>query len=198
MINNDKYKSGFEQAIKDAKAGKKRNILSAKEAFKAIFSWNSNTYMDTYISGYKEGYREYEKEQLKSNFREENKTSKKEEKTINKNSSSNYKSTSNTKNTNNMSGNQSIYLQLQQLEELTHFLDSFKDMIQAKMVNYQHKVDNIYSNGLPVEVYNKFQSEHIDETHALVSQIVNLIESSSIPFVQQNIQRYTELLNYNQ
>jgi hypothetical protein len=187
MTNSDKYDKGWEQALKDAKAGKKRNKLNLKNFVKAIFAWDSNTYVDTYIQGYSEGYREYEKEQLKSNFRKE--------KNIKTNSN---KPIINTKNRNIMSANQSLHLQLEQLEELHFFLNSFKDVIQAKMGNYQNKVDNIYSNGLASEVYNKFQTEHINETRALVSQIINLIDESSIPFVQQNIQQYNDILILNQ
>lgn len=191
-LNSDKYKSGFEQGKEDAFQGKKRNLMSVKEGLKAIVSFSSKVYMDTYIKGYKEGFRIG---LTLTTAKEEGFTSKnKASKSARRKTSI---QTSNKINNSDMS-RQVYHIQERQLTELAHFLNHFKMEIQERMLNYQRQVENMHVNGLPQETYEKFQVEHIDVTNALVQQIVDLIEMQSIPFIQGNIQRMQDLLDYNQ
>ncbi|MBN1971346.1 MAG: hypothetical protein JXR48_17765 [Candidatus Delongbacteria bacterium] len=93
---------------------------------------------------------------------------------------------------------QVFQVQEEQLTELAQFLNQFKTDIQERMLNYQMQVDDMNANGLPQETYEKFQAEHIDEVNAFVQRIVSLIDNSSIPFIQGNIQRMQDMISYNQ
>lgn len=225
-LNSDSYNQGFEQGKADALAGKKRNVLNFKAGMQSVVALNHKVFQETYISGYKEGYRigqtikAVKEEELlnkktmrdklhitnqdnieKQSERAEIKADKTKNKELNK-SKTTIKNTrsqlANELNFNYMSTTQIYQIQEQQLTELAHFLGQFKEEIIERMQNYQAQVDNMYSNGLPQETYEKFQREHIDETNALVQSIVSLIDSQSIPFIQGNIQRMQELINYNQ
>ena len=96
-----------------------------------------------------------------------------------------------------MSTTQIYQVQEQQLAELSLFLTRFKSEIQQTLQDYQRQVDNMYELGLPQETYQKFQIEHIDAVNNLVKQIVDHIESQSIPFIQMNSQRVQELIDFN-
>ena len=96
-----------------------------------------------------------------------------------------------------MNTTQIYQVQEQQLNELSLFLTRFNDEIQQTMQDYQRQVDNMYELGLPQETYQKFQIEHIDAVNDLVKQIVDHIESQSIPFIQMNSQRVQELIDFN-
>ena len=194
-LNSDKYKSGFEQGKKDALQGKKRNLMSVREGLKAVFAFNSKVFMDTYMNGYKEGFKigltlTTAKEEGFASNKKINKTNNKVKK-VSKNQISN--------NINNVDmSRQVLHVQERQLTELAHFLNHFKMEIQEKMLNYQKQVENMHVNGLPQETYEKFQIEHIDVTNSFVQQIVDLIETQSVPFIQGNIQRMQEMIDYNQ
>jgi hypothetical protein len=196
-LNSDQYKEGFEQAKLDAQNGKSRKIMSVKQALKTITSFNSNVHMETYIAGYKEGYKMQMTIQMAKEMDVVNAKSKKDS---GNSSGNNARNKSNLKNLNNsnMSNTQVYQIQEQQLNQLSYFLEVFKDEIQDRMKNYQMQVENMYANGLPQETYEKFQREHIEETNALVNSIVGLIEGQSIPFIQGNIQKMQELIQYNQ
>jgi hypothetical protein len=225
-LNSDSYDTGFEQGRSDAMAGKKRNVLSFKAGMKSVMALNSRVFQDTYIEGYKEGFRigqtikavkgeEFIKDQSinseQKNINQKNQEKESERAGINRKKTDlekgiKIKSTiHNTKSQlskelkfSYMSTTQIYQIQEQQLTELAHFLGQFKEEINERMQNYQAQVDNMYSNGLPQETYEKFQREHINETNALVQRIVSLIDSQSIPFIQGNIQRMQELISYNQ
>ena len=66
------------------------------------------------------------------------------------------------------------------------------------MQDYQRQVDSMYELGLPQETYKKFQADHIDVIKSLVDKIVDHVESQSLPFTKQNIERMQELIQFNQ
>jgi len=96
-----------------------------------------------------------------------------------------------------MSNTQVFRIQEEQLNELVHFLRNFSTEINERMQGYQMQVENLYNNGLPQETFHTFQNNHLDETRSMVQQIVNKIDGESIPFIQGNIERLQELMNYN-
>ncbi len=87
-----------------------------------------------------------------------------------------------------MANVQSYHLQLEQLEELKNYLNQFKMELLGRAMEYQRKVDILFEGGLPIETYNKFQSEHLDVTKTNIQSIVNLIDTHSIPFIIANIE----------
>ena len=77
-------------------------------------------------------------------------------------------------------------VQEEQLIELERFLERFKIEIQQAMDDYRRQVEHMYESGLPQETYMKFQVDHIDLVNGLVQNIVDQIESSSVPFIKNN------------
>ncbi len=96
-----------------------------------------------------------------------------------------------------MSNTQVFHIQEEQLNTMVHFLRNFSIEIGERMQAYQMQVENLYNNGLPQETFHAFQINHLEETRALVQHITNKIESESIPFIQGNIERLQELMDYN-
>ena len=92
------------------------------------------------------------------------------------------------KNYTTMSNIQSYHIQLEQLQELKNYLNHFKMELQERSIEYQRKVDLLFENGLPIETYNKFQSEHLDITKTNIQSINSLIDTQSIPFILANIE----------
>ncbi|MBN1971349.1 MAG: hypothetical protein JXR48_17780 [Candidatus Delongbacteria bacterium] len=87
--------------------------------------------------------------------------------------------------------------QMEQMKSLFQFLNLLKKEFQEGLLNYQRILDNMLVSGLPDEIYQKFQIEHLDQVNSVINSILELIDSNSIPFIKENISKIQELIDYN-
>jgi hypothetical protein len=89
---------------------------------------------------------------------------------------------------------QSIDHQIQKLKELLRFTIEFKDALNSKIGEYDNKVQQLYSSGVPVEFRNNFEANNHQPTKKQIRIIVETMEQRDMPFLKQQIQSLEQAL----
>lgn len=186
LLNSNDYKRGYDDGYSSGSLGRNKNYVKSGKSLK--FFIHGNNALNTYIEGYNEGYRKGCEDRNSKKVSQSVQVS--NDNIKNNNSTNNLKSTT-------MPSIQQYQLQLEKLEELVAFLNSFKEEMNRQMSIYCQKVQIMYESGLPEETTRVFELVHIAETQGYVNQIISLIDDRSLPFTYQNIDLMRHLIELN-
>jgi hypothetical protein len=167
------YKKGYNHGDSDGKKGE--NNLASRTAKRLL---NPTFYLlgaknrdDQYISGYKAGFED------RIRTKQVNITNK-----------------SNETGNNSMSNTTSFAHQVELLVELKQYLSSFQERLLSVASNYESKVEAMHGAGMMDETYQRFSENELEETRALIQQLVEHIGDNDIPAVEQEINFLAEKL----
>lgn len=197
--NTDDSKRGYELGYTDGKSGKPRHNFKASmmSGLSLKFVLHGPKALETFYEGYDAGYqkgiedRQSKEQPQKVQIITPNPVTQQ----VNSLSNNQY---STQKTVNIMPTLQDYFIQLEQLNQLVLFLNQLKEDMNDKLNEYIRCVDIMREHGLPVQVANKFNVEHIAETANLIRQIQQLIEDRSLPFTRTNIEITERLIEVNQ
>ncbi|MCP4104260.1 MAG: hypothetical protein GY749_01780 [Desulfobacteraceae bacterium] len=181
MLNTNDFDKGYKDGLTQAREGKKKNFFNFSK-LKAFLSSNAlNTYIDGVNQGYLDGLREKnlvhratplisdeQRTQIKQQF-----------KTGTKNTAAQ------TSRGNIM--NPIIDNQIETLRNLKAFLNQFNDSLKTGSERYQRYLDDLADQQLDAQIYERYQSEFLDETKKRIHDIIENIESNDISYIERII-----------
>lgn len=84
--------------------------------------------------------------------------------------------------------------QIQHLEDLISYLGQFQERLMGVSSNYQRKVDALDGPVLQ-DIHQQFVADELEPARALIAQLVDLIEGSSVPAVRRRIRQWEIIQN---
>ena len=182
MINTNDFDKGYKDGLKQAREGKKKNFSDFSK-LRAFFSSNAlDTYIDGVNRGYTDGLREkhlvHQTAPLVSD--EQRQQTKQQPRTTGRQNIAAKTHRGNTM-------NPIIANQIETLRNLKAFLKQFNDSLQTGSERYQRFLDDLADQQLDAQVYERYQSEFLDETKKRIHDIIENIESNDIPYIERII-----------
>jgi gas vesicle protein len=186
MINTNDFDKGYKDGLEQAREGKKKNFSDFSK-LRAFFSSHAlDTYIDGVNQGYKDGLREKhlvhktapfiseeQRQQIKEQHRRQTETTNRQN------------IAAQTYRGNTL--NPIITNQIETLRNLKAFLNQFNENLQTGSERYQRYLDNLADQQLDAQVYERYQSEFLDETKKRIYDIIENIESNDIPYIERII-----------
>ena len=191
ILNSNDYKRGHEDGYNDG--FNKIDKRYFKSGLSLKFAIHGSKAIDTYNQGYNSGYEKGSYDRLSKEKPQTVKVEIPKQET----NKTNYSTFNNNSNFISMATIQQYELQRDKLVELTQFLNSFKEDINQRMMEYKQRVQQMYETGLPENVVKNFEMLHIPETQQLVNSINQVIDDKSIPLAMQNIELMENLIALN-
>jgi hypothetical protein len=182
------YSEGYEKGKKDFLEGRGKVFADffSKQTLIGIFSPgnifgvdNRKYYLDQWNLGYTKGY---EETQSLTNARDilQNKQD--------------HRTT--TKINTNMSGQTNYNYQIELLESLKSYLNGFQERLGAVGESYEKKVQELYDGGgMMEETFKTFYENYLEITKSKIQNLIDQINDSDIPFVEQQIENIESILD---
>lgn len=175
MLNSNDFDKGYKDGLTQAREGRQKNFLSFSK-LKAFFSSNAlETYIDGVNQGYLDGLKEKnlvhqtakltddtQRDRLKQEFHKQAQPASKG---------------------NPM--NPIIAHQIETLRNLKAFLNQFNEHMQSSSERYQKFLDDLADQQLDAQIYERYQSEFLDETKSRIASIISKIETEDIPYIER-------------
>ena len=186
MLNFNEQDKGYKDGLKLAREGKKKHYFNFNK-LKAFFSSHSlDTYIDGVNKGYLDGLREQhvvhqtapliddrQRREIKQRFADQNQPAPPA----------------------SLGGNAMnpiLENQLDTLRNVKAFLQQFNDNLQTASERYQRFIDDLAEQQLDAQIYERYQTEFLDETKSRIQQIIENIESGDIPYIERLIRHLEE------
>ncbi|MEZ4526928.1 MAG: hypothetical protein R2941_13510 [Desulfobacterales bacterium] len=82
--------------------------------------------------------------------------------------------------------------QIDSLRSLKAFFHQFNDNLHTSGERYQRFLDDLADQQLDVQIYERYQSEFLDETKSRIQNIIENIESGDVPCIERLIRHLEE------
>jgi len=83
-----------------------------------------------------------------------------------------------------------IEKQIETLNDLKKFLKQFNENMETASTQYQKYLDDLADYDLDAHIYERYQSEFLDETKKRIADIVDNIETNDIPYIEKLIEHF--------
>jgi len=183
MFNTNDFDKGYKDGLTQARECRQKNFFNFSK-LKAFFSSNA---LDTYIDGVNQGYLDGLREkhlvhQISPLINDEQRNHIKQQ----------FQKPAQSVNKGGVM-NPIIANQIETLQNLKAFLNQFNENVESASNQYQQYLDDLADQHLDAEIYQRYQSEFLDETKNRIHNIVDNIESNDIPYIQKLIAHFEEI-----
>ena len=89
---------------------------------------------------------------------------------------------------------QAIYKQLEALDQLKCFLESYRADLDIQLGTYRSRIQNMRTEGVPTEIAGAYEQNFYVENESCITRVINNIEGNDLPFIKGKIEKIQAVL----
>lgn len=89
---------------------------------------------------------------------------------------------------------QNLQKQLEALDKLRCFLESYRADLDIQLGIYRSWIQNMRTEGVPTEIAGTYEQNHYVENESCIKRVIDNIDGQDLPFIKRKIEKIEDVL----